>query len=83
MDGASRGNPRLVGIGDILRDYSGFTHVVFTESVRSKDFNEVELLSIRRVLTLGAGLEEEKLAIESDSSNAIKWPRERSILLRG
>lgn len=45
------------------------------KSVGIKDSNEAELLTIRRVLTIGTSFGEVKLVVESDSSNAIKWAR--------
>lgn len=52
MDGVSRGKPGPLGIGGVLRNHSGVTTLVFTESVGIRDSNEAELLSIKRVLTL-------------------------------
>lgn len=52
VDGASRGKSGPAGIGGVLRDHSGSTRVVFSESVGIMESNEAALLSIRRTLTL-------------------------------
>lgn len=59
----------------MLRNHLGYTRIAFSESVGIKESNEAELLNIRRTLSLGAALRGEKLIIESDSFNAIKWAK--------
>lgn len=46
MDGASRGKFGPAGIGGVLRDYLGYTSVVFSESVGCLESNEEELLAL-------------------------------------
>lgn len=49
--------------------------MVFTESVGLRDSNEVDLLNIRRALTIWKDCGKGPLVIEGDSTNAIKWAK--------
>lgn len=72
VDGAARGGPGLTGIGGVLGNHNGKSSVVFFELVGRKESNKVEIISIRRALTIWISLKLGKLVIESDSTNAIK-----------
>ena len=43
FDGASRGNPGPVGIGDVLRDYEGEIQHIFSQSLGEGTNNEMDL----------------------------------------
>lgn len=75
VNGASRGKPRPVEIGVVLMNHEKTTSIVFSESVGVRGSNEVEVISIRRALTIWKSYGQGKLIIEGDSANAIKWAK--------
>lgn len=75
VDGASRGKLGPTGIGGVLEYHNGISSLVFTQSVEIRDSNEAAVLSMRKVLTIWAGLRGGRLVSEGDSTNAIKWAK--------
>ncbi|XP_017974604.1 PREDICTED: 14.7 kDa ribonuclease H-like protein [Theobroma cacao] len=76
VDGAARGCPGPAGIGGILTNHKGDVRVIFSKSIGVADSNLAELLAIKEafiIFTSSRWRNDQKLVIECDSSNAVKW----------
>lgn len=47
-DGASKGNPRIVGYGGVVRDEQGYTKIIFHSHLGKATNNMVELMALEQ-----------------------------------
>eukprot|EP00268_Persea_americana_P036637 TRINITY_DN3614_c1_g1_i6.p1 TRINITY_DN3614_c1_g1~~TRINITY_DN3614_c1_g1_i6.p1 ORF type:complete len:138 (-),score=27.70 TRINITY_DN3614_c1_g1_i6:344-757(-) len=74
VDGAARGKPGPTGIGGVLCNSEGIVLALFSKHVGCMESNEVEVvanLEAIRIFTSTSFCS--RLAVESDSLNAISW----------
>ena len=79
MDGASKGNPRPVGSGGVLLDYSGRIVLNFAWGLGQKTNNFAEMLAIWQGLNQARSLSIKKLVIIGDSSIIIQDFKQKKI----
>ncbi|KAK6271152.1 hypothetical protein POUND7_008250 [Theobroma cacao] len=76
INGASVGDPRGAGIGEILRNYKGDTLMHFSNFVGVCDANYIEVLAIKEAFILFTKILRQSnfnLWVESDSMNVVIW----------
>ncbi|XP_017974508.1 PREDICTED: uncharacterized protein LOC108661583 [Theobroma cacao] len=76
VDGATRGCSGPEGIGGILTNHKREVKVIFSKSIGAADSNLAELLGIMEAIIIfmsSRWRNNQKLVIEYDSSNAVKW----------
>jgi len=62
IDGASKGNPRVVGYGGVIRDLQGYIKIIFHNHLGKATNNMAELMTLKQCL---------EILIESNLHNAI------------
>lgn len=72
IDGASKGNPRVVGFGGAIRDHQGKTKYIFHGHLGKDANNMVELLALEKYLEILVEANLQNVIIEADSKLIIR-----------
>lgn len=73
VDGDSRGKLGPAGISGVLHNSKGEVLLMFSKPIGIRDSNEVEVLAISEALCIFSGSFQDKLIVESNSSNVVGW----------
>ncbi|KAK0608412.1 hypothetical protein LWI29_030312 [Acer saccharum] len=76
VDGSARGNPGKAGIGGVLRDASGKTLCLFSDSIGIADSILAEIIAIHRAVMLISSNQlysHRRITILSDSKSVVSW----------
>lgn len=71
--GVARGKLGMTGIGRVLGSFNNEILICFSKSIRIKDSNKVDVLSILEALRTYYRSVSQSLIVESNSSNAVSW----------